>query len=58
MLERLIEFSLKQRLAVILFALGFAGFGVYAFTQLPIEAFPDVTDTQVQVITLFSGHAP
>jgi cobalt-zinc-cadmium resistance protein CzcA len=58
MLERIIEFSLKQRLAVVFFSLAFAAFGVYAFTQLPIEAFPDVTDTQVQVITLFPGHAP
>jgi cobalt-zinc-cadmium resistance protein CzcA len=58
MLERLIEFSLQQRLAVILFALGFGAFGVYSFSQLPIEAFPDVTDTQVTVITLFAGHAP
>ena len=32
--------------------------GVVAFKSLPIEAFPDVSDIQVQVITLFPGHAP
>ena len=36
----------------------FVGGGVVAFQSLPIEAFPDVTDIQVTVITLFPGHAP
>ena len=36
----------------------FIGAGVAAFRALPIEAFPDVTDVQVSVITLFPGHAP
>src|SRR5262249_44887126 len=31
---------------------------IFAFRTLPIEAFPDVTDVQVAVITLFQGHAP
>ena len=36
----------------------FVGAGIAAFRALPVEAFPDVTDIQVTVITLFPGHAP
>ena len=36
----------------------FIGAGIAAFRSLPVEAFPDVTDVQVTVITLFPGHAP
>ena len=35
----------------------FIGAGIIAFKQLPVEAFPDVTDTQVTVISLFPGRA-
>src|SRR5438477_114040 len=58
MLRRL--FSLAQHppmfmgLMVVLFIAG----GIVAFKSLPIEAFPDVSDIQVAVITLFPGHAP
>lgn len=43
---------------MLLLSLLFIAAGVVAFKDLPIEAFPDVTDTQVTVITLFPGHAP
>src|ERR1700746_3373175 len=36
----------------------FVGVGVAAFRSIPVEAFPDVTDVQVTVISLFPGHAP
>src|SRR5690349_25129601 len=36
----------------------FIGVGVAAFLSLPVEAFPDVNDVQVTVLTLYSGHAP
>ena len=36
----------------------FVAAGIAAFRSLPVEAFPDVTDVQVTVITLFPGHAP
>jgi len=36
----------------------FVAGGVAAFSNLPIEAFPDVSDTQVNVIALFPGRAP
>jgi len=55
MLEALLKFSLKNRLAAFVLAFVVGGFGLYAYKNLTIEAFPDPTDTQVQVITLFSG---
>lgn len=58
MLSRLIDGSLEQRWAVLLLTAAFASAGIWAFRTLPVEAFPDVTDTQVQVITLFPGRAP
>ena len=57
MLNRLVSFALDQPLLVFLLTLLFIGGGVMAFRALPVEAFPDVTDTQVQVITLFPGRA-
>ena len=58
MLARLIQFSLAQRLFVLLMALVLAGAGWYAFTQLPIDAFPDVSSTQVKVIMKAPGMTP
>src|SRR5262245_57863477 len=58
MIERLVAFALRQPLFVLLLTVLFIGAGVTAFVSLPIEAFPDVGDTQVQVITLFPGRAP
>jgi heavy metal efflux system protein len=56
MLEKLLRFSLYNRLAAFLMAAVLAAWGLYAFQNLTIEAFPDPTDTQVQVISLFSGQ--
>ena len=58
MLERLIHFCLTQRLFVLLAAVALAIFGVRAANNLPIEAFPDVQDVQVQIVTQFRGQAP
>jgi len=58
MIARLVHFSLRQPLFTLVIAALFVGAGVFAFVQLPIEAFPDVSDTQVQVITLYPGRAP
>ena len=57
MIKKLVEFALTKPLFVILGTVLFIGGGVLAFIQLPVEAFPDVTDTQVTVITLFPGRA-
>jgi cobalt-zinc-cadmium resistance protein CzcA len=57
-LERLITFGLQQRVFVLLAAAALAVFGWNAVTNLPIEAFPDVQDVQVQVVTQAPGQAP
>ena len=57
MIKRLIGFALGQPLFVILGLFVFIGGGLIAFKGLPVEAFPDVTDTQVTIITLFPGRA-
>lgn len=58
MLARLIQFSLAQRLFVLLATLVLAGIGWYAFRQLPIDAFPDVSSTQVKIIMKAPGMTP
>ena len=52
MLNRIIEFSIKNKLIVILFVLGLVGYGSYELSRLPVDAVPDITDNQVQVITV------
>ena len=51
MLEKIIAFSLKNKLIVLLFTLGVFCFGLFSLTQIAIGAVPDVTNNQVQVIT-------
>src|SRR5947208_11318833 len=58
MIRRLVSFAIHQPLFMTLLLLLFIGAGISAFRSLPIEAFPDVTDVQVTVISLFPGHAP
>ena len=58
MIQRLVHFALHQPLFAGMLALLFVAGGVEAFLNLPIEAFPDVSDTQVNVIALFPGRAP
>ena len=58
MMERLIRASLEQRVIVLLIVAGLVVGGVAAFTHLPIDAFPDVTPVQVQVITRVPSLAP
>lgn len=58
MIRKLIDFALHQPLFLFLLLLLFIGGGITAYRTLPIEAFPDVTDVQVPIITLFPGHAP
>src|SRR6185369_16272079 len=58
MLERFVTFALGQRLFVLVLTVALAGFGLRALDNLPIEAFPDVQDVQVQVVTQFPGQAP
>jgi multidrug efflux pump subunit AcrB len=56
-MKTLISFALENRAMVLAFAAGFILFGISAYQRLPVEAYPDVTPVQFQVITLFPGHA-
>ena len=56
-MKKLISYALNQPLFIILGVILFIAFGIYAFKTLTVEAFPDVTDTQVTVIALFPGRA-
>ena len=58
MIRRIISVALHQPSFVLMLLAVFVGLGIAAFRALPVEAFPDVTDVQVTVITLFPGHAP
>ncbi|MEP7307865.1 MAG: CusA/CzcA family heavy metal efflux RND transporter [Acidobacteriota bacterium] len=58
MIRRVVSTSLHQPLVLVMMLALFVAGGVAAFRSLPIEAFPDVTDVQVTVISLFPGHAP
>ena len=58
MIERLIQCSLNQRLIVLIAVALLVVGGIAAFRVLPIDAFPDVTPIQVQVITRAASLAP
>ncbi len=58
MLDHALQFVLRQRLLVILGGVALLAAGVVAWRQLPIDAFPDVTNVQVMVITNAPGLAP
>ncbi|MDP9139852.1 MAG: efflux RND transporter permease subunit [Pseudomonadota bacterium] len=58
MIEKLIHWSVHNRLLVLLAASVLAVFGVVAMRQTPLDAIPDLSDTQVIVRTTFPGQAP
>jgi len=58
MIERIIAFCLQQRLMVICATLAVAVSGIIAFENLPVQAFPDVQNVFVQVVTQYPGQAP
>lgn len=51
MLDRIIQWSISHKLIIFIFMAAWTGFGIYALSNLPIGAVPDVTNNQVQVIT-------
>jgi cobalt-zinc-cadmium resistance protein CzcA len=51
MLDKIIRWSVENKIIVFLFVIGIIGFGFYSLTKIPIGAVPDVTNNQVQVIT-------
>jgi heavy metal efflux system protein len=52
MIERIIHFSIKNKLIIGLFIVALIGWGCYSLTKLPIDAIPDITNNQVQIISL------
>ncbi len=58
MINAILNFSVRQRMLVILATLVLTGFGVLALKQIPIDAFPDVTNVQVQVLASAGGMSP
>jgi len=57
MIERLVAFALHQRFITLALAVLLTAGGIVSFYRLPIEAYPDVVDVEVDVITLWPGHA-
>ena len=55
MLNKIIDFSIKNKLIIGLFTLGLIVFGAYSVMKLPIDAVPDITNNQVMVITISPG---
>ncbi|WP_410880994.1 CusA/CzcA family heavy metal efflux RND transporter [Myroides sp. DW712] len=56
MLNKIIEYSVKNKLIIGLLVLGLIGIGLFQLTKLPIDAVPDITDNQVQVITVAPNY--
>src|SRR3990167_2649898 len=58
MIERIIEFSARNRFIVLLFVFGFSLIGWWAFKNTRMDALPDISDTQVIVYTTWMGRSP
>jgi len=58
MLEKIIELSIRQRVAVLVAVLLLAAIGAYSFGRLKIDAVPDITNVQVQINTAAPGFSP
>ena len=57
MIAQLLRIALRQRFLSVLLGAALIAAGVWSFTQLSIEAYPDISDTQAVVISLYPGHA-
>ena len=51
MLEKIIQYSINNKLIILLFSAGIIGFGLFSLSKIPIGAVPDITNNQVQIIT-------
>jgi cobalt-zinc-cadmium resistance protein CzcA len=58
MIDKILEFALRQRVFVLLGSLALLVAGIWSATLLPIDATPDITNVQVQVNTEVEGLAP
>ena len=58
MFEKIIQFSVRQKFIITLFVVAIISGGLYSLNQLPIDAVPDITNNQVQVVTTSPTLAP
>jgi Cu(I)/Ag(I) efflux system membrane protein CusA/SilA len=58
MIDRLIEFSLRNKFIIVALWIGIAGWGLWAMLRAPIDAIPDLSDNQVIVFTDWQGRSP
>lgn len=58
MLNRVIDWSIRNQFLVLIFVVAIIGVGVYAFWNIPVDALPDVSDVQVIVFTRWPGQPP
>ncbi len=58
MLEKIIEYSVRNRFLVILAVVFLMGWGIYSLYNIPIDAIPDLSDVQVIVYTKYNGQSP
>ena len=58
MLDKILRFALQQRLLILMATAILIGSGLWAMKKLPVDAFPDVTNVQVQILTQAGGMAP
>ena len=56
MLNKIIQFSVRNKLLIGLMMLGWIGYGIYQATMLPIDAVPDITNNQIQIITVAPSY--
>src|SRR5215813_9377687 len=57
MVDTILRFALQQRLFFIALGLAIIGVGLYVLQNLKVEAYPDISDTQAVIISLYPGHA-
>ncbi len=58
MIEKILRFSITHPLVVIVLTVLISAYGIYSFTQLPIDAVPDITNNQVQINSTLPGFSP
>ncbi len=58
MIARIVSFALKQPFVIVVAALALMFWGAYSFSNLPIDAYPDLSPPHVELITQWPGHSP
>src|SRR5271155_2174791 len=58
MIEKIIEYSIRNRFIVLILAAALAVFGIYAVFNTPVDAIPDLSENQVIVFTDWMGRSP